>query len=105
MPKVARWQNLISSFPWIAPGWRAWGAILPSGNLGYGRVLRAAAAERLMRNLYSKRSKEGKRAIAIGKLGHHSESKAAGVGTGPKGGNSTRGVGHFLKMPFRDVSR
>ena len=20
--KVARWQNLISSFPWIAPGWR-----------------------------------------------------------------------------------
>ena len=25
--KVARWQNLIPSFPWIAPGWRAWGAI------------------------------------------------------------------------------
>ena len=24
--KVARWQNLIPSFPWIAPGWRAWGA-------------------------------------------------------------------------------
>ena len=23
--KVARWQNLIPSFPWIAPGWRAWG--------------------------------------------------------------------------------
>ena len=22
---VARWQNLIPSFPWIAPGWRAWG--------------------------------------------------------------------------------
>ena len=22
---VARWQNLIISFPWIAPGWRAWG--------------------------------------------------------------------------------
>ena len=21
---VARWQNVISSFPWIAPGWRAW---------------------------------------------------------------------------------
>ena len=21
---VARWQNLIPSFPWIAPGWRAW---------------------------------------------------------------------------------
>ena len=25
--KVARWQNLIPSFLWIAPGWRAWGAI------------------------------------------------------------------------------
>ena len=25
--EVARWQNLIPSFPWIAPGWRAWGAI------------------------------------------------------------------------------
>ena len=24
--KVARWQNSISSFPWIAPGGRAWGA-------------------------------------------------------------------------------
>ena len=23
--KVARWQNLIPSFLWIAPGWRAWG--------------------------------------------------------------------------------
>ena len=23
--KVARLQNLIPSFPWIAPGWRAWG--------------------------------------------------------------------------------
>ena len=23
--KVARWQNLIPSFPWIAPVWRAWG--------------------------------------------------------------------------------
>ena len=23
---VARWQNLIPSSPWIAPGWRAWGA-------------------------------------------------------------------------------
>ena len=38
--KVARWQNLIPSFPWIAPGWRARGnprkgrdQILPSGNL------------------------------------------------------------------------
>ena len=24
---VARWQNLIPSFPWIGPGWRAWGTI------------------------------------------------------------------------------
>ena len=24
---VARWQNLIPCFPWIVPGWRAWGAI------------------------------------------------------------------------------
>ena len=23
--KVARWQNLIPSFPWIATGWRVWG--------------------------------------------------------------------------------
>ena len=22
--KVARWQILVPSFPWIAPGWRAW---------------------------------------------------------------------------------
>ena len=22
---VARWQNLIPSYPWIVPGWRAWG--------------------------------------------------------------------------------
>ena len=26
--KVARWQNLIPSFPWIAPGWRAWGGAI-----------------------------------------------------------------------------
>merc|ERR1711950_65734 len=25
LPMVARWQNLIPSFPWIAPWWRAWG--------------------------------------------------------------------------------
>ena len=25
LSSVARWQNLIPSFPWIAPGWRAWG--------------------------------------------------------------------------------
>ena len=31
--KVARWQNLIPSFPWIVPGRRACGAILPSGTL------------------------------------------------------------------------
>ena len=24
---VARWQNLIPSLPWIAPGWRAWGSV------------------------------------------------------------------------------
>ena len=24
-PMVARWQNLVPSFPRIAPGWRAWG--------------------------------------------------------------------------------
>ena len=23
---VARWQNLIASSPWIAPGWRVWGS-------------------------------------------------------------------------------
>ena len=27
LSKVARWQNLIPSFPWIALGWRARGAI------------------------------------------------------------------------------
>ena len=27
-PKVARWQNLIPSFPWIAPGWRACGGAI-----------------------------------------------------------------------------
>ena len=27
LDKVARWQNLIPSFPWIAPRWRAWGAV------------------------------------------------------------------------------
>ena len=37
--RYAALQNLIPSFPWIAPGWRVWGArkgrdqILPSGNL------------------------------------------------------------------------
>ena len=29
--KVARWQNLIPSFRWIAPGWRAWGRNLRKG--------------------------------------------------------------------------
>ena len=32
--RYATLQNWIPSFPWIAPGWRAWGQILPSGNLG-----------------------------------------------------------------------
>ena len=49
--KVARWQNLIPSFPWTAPGWRAWGRnprkgrdqILPSGNTD--QVLEDDAAE------------------------------------------------------------
>ena len=31
--RYATLQNWIPSFPWIVPGWRAWGAILPSGNL------------------------------------------------------------------------
>ena len=29
--KVARWQNLIPSFPRIAPGWRAWGRNIRKG--------------------------------------------------------------------------
>ena len=39
---VARWQNLIPSFPWIAPGWRAWG-----GNPRKGRdqILQRSVAE------------------------------------------------------------
>ena len=27
LSKVVRWQNLVTSYPWIAPGWRAGGAI------------------------------------------------------------------------------
>ena len=42
--RYATLQNLMPSFPWIAPGWRAWGRnprkgrdqILPSGNLDCG---------------------------------------------------------------------
>ena len=29
--KVARWHNLIPSFPWIAPGLRVWGALSKEG--------------------------------------------------------------------------
>ena len=29
--KVARWQNLILTFPWIVPAWRAWGHNLRKG--------------------------------------------------------------------------
>ena len=36
---VARWQNLIPSFPWIAPGWRAWvGAIQGKGGVEFCSV-------------------------------------------------------------------
>ena len=40
--KVARWQNLIPSFPWIAPGWRVLG-----GNPRKGRdqILQRSVAE------------------------------------------------------------
>ena len=31
---VARWQNLIPSFPWIAPVWRVWGAQSMQGKEG-----------------------------------------------------------------------
>ena len=33
---VARWQNLIPSFPWIAPGWRMWGR---NPKRGRGQIL------------------------------------------------------------------
>ena len=40
--KVARWQNLISSFPWIALGWRAWG---PNPRKGWDQILQCSVAE------------------------------------------------------------
>ena len=46
---VARWQNLIPSFPWIAPGWRAWGRNPPWRNPRKGRdqILQRTIAEPL----------------------------------------------------------
>ena len=40
--KVARWQNLIPSFPWIAPGWRAWGR---NPRKGRDQILQRSVAE------------------------------------------------------------
>ena len=40
--RVARWQNLIPSFPWIAPGWRAWGRNLRKGR---DQILQRCVAE------------------------------------------------------------
>ena len=40
--KVARWQNLIPSFPWIAPGWRAWGR---NPKKGRDQILQRSVAE------------------------------------------------------------
>ena len=38
--KVARLQNLIPSFPWIAPGWRAGGAIIsPNAKIQFQDVI------------------------------------------------------------------
>ena len=40
--KVARWQNLIPSFPWIAPGWRARGR---NPRKGRDQILQRSVAE------------------------------------------------------------
>ena len=40
--RVARWQNLIPSFPWIAPGWRAWGR---NPRKGRDQILQRSVAE------------------------------------------------------------
>ena len=40
--KVARWQNLIPSFPWIASGWRAWGR---NPRKGRDQILQRSIAE------------------------------------------------------------
>ena len=39
---VARWQNLIPSFPWIPPGWRAWGR---NPRKGRDQILQHSVAE------------------------------------------------------------
>ena len=39
---VARWQNLIPPFPWIAPGWRAWGR---NPNKGRDQILQRSIGE------------------------------------------------------------
>ena len=38
----ARWQNLTPSFPWIAPGWRAWGR---NPRKGRDQILQRSVAE------------------------------------------------------------
>ena len=43
--KVARWQNLIPSFPWITPGWRAWGR---NPRNGRDQILQRSVAEPLL---------------------------------------------------------
>ena len=40
--KVARWQNLIPSFPWIVPGWSAWGR---NPRKGRDQILQCSVAE------------------------------------------------------------
>ena len=40
--EVARWQNLIPSFPWFAPGWRAWGR---NPRKGRNQILQLSVAE------------------------------------------------------------
>ena len=40
--KVARWQNLIPSFPWIAAGWRVWGR---NPRKGRDQILQRSIAE------------------------------------------------------------
>ena len=40
--KVARWQILIPSFPWIVPGWRAWGC---NPGKGWDQILQRSVAE------------------------------------------------------------
>ena len=42
LDSVARWRNLIPSFPWIAPGWRAWGR---NPRKGRDQILQRSIAE------------------------------------------------------------